>query len=105
MQNRLFLFLIGAGLNFSPSPKIVVPHSLVLNGVVIDSQTLTPVNNAHTYVVLGEEEMFTSVSGAYSFTTWQQLPIELTILHSDYKPIHLKITDASKREIIKLERR
>jgi hypothetical protein len=83
-------------------------HQLVpaiIEGSVINSKTNSPVGGAHAYIVLGEEEVFTSPAGEYRITSWQPLPVILTIARSNYETVQIKIGDTSKKQVIKLQQK
>ena len=76
---------------------------VVIEGLVINAKTLSPVGDAHAYIVLGEEEMLTSSRGEFHITSWQPLPVTLTITRKGYETIRLKINNPAEKQLIKLK--
>jgi hypothetical protein len=76
---------------------------IVIEGSVINAGNHSPVADAHAYIVLGEEEMLTSSKGEYRITSWEPLPVTLTITRKGYETIRLKINNPAEKQLIKLQ--
>lgn len=50
-----------------------------VTGVVLDGTTRKPLSRIHVFTRKGEEESFTNEQGVFRFTSWQQLPMEVTV--------------------------
>lgn len=87
-MQRLFLYIsciIGSSFQFPPA------RTTTVSGIVMDARYRTPVSDAHTYVVRGEEEGLTSSSGRFSFTITESDHLMLVVQHPEYEPMHLPI--------------
>lgn len=73
---------------------------LQLQGIVTDSETGKPVSKAYLYVTQGSEEILTNDKGEFELKTWQQLPLVLTIEHSDYVKEVIRVT--SDKPVLKI---
>jgi protocatechuate 3,4-dioxygenase beta subunit len=81
-------------------------HSqIVVQGTVLTEGSLRPVANAFVYTVSGEEETLTDTNGKFQFTTWQPMPIALTVEHRDFETAKIKVTRLPATEAIKLKRK
>lgn len=67
------------------------------------NETGQRIENAYVYIVSGEEESLSDKNGKFSITTWQQLPVTLVIEHPQYKKKTVRTSDASQKQVIKLE--
>lgn len=72
-------------------------------GQIIHTETGQRIENAYVYIISGEEESLTDKNGRFFITTWQQLPVTLVIEHPQYKKRKVRTTDASQKQVIKLE--
>ena len=78
---------------------------IVVQGTVLTEGTLKPVANAFVYTVSGEEEAVTDKNGNFKFTTWQSLPIDLTVEHRDFETSRVKVNSLPANQSIKLKRK
>ncbi len=74
-----------------------------ISGQIIHTDTGQRIENAYVYIVSGEEESLSDKNGKFSITTWQQLPVTLVIEHPQYKKKKVRTSDASQKQVIKLE--
>lgn len=74
-----------------------------ITGIIKNSTTDKSIENAYIYIVSGEEETLTNNKGAFTISTWQELPVNLIIEHPTYKTRKIRITDATEYQQIKLE--
>jgi hypothetical protein len=77
------------------------PHTIA--GAVKNSTTDNFIENVYVYITSGEEEALSNSKGAFTISTWQDLPVTLVIEHPVYKQKKIRITDASQYQLIKLE--
>ncbi len=81
-------------------------HSqIVVQGTVLTEGSLKPVPDAFVYTVSGEEEALTDKNGNFKFTTWQSMPIAITVEHRDFETIKIRVTSLPANEAIKLKRK
>jgi len=81
-------------------------HSqIVVQGTVLTEGSLKPVPDAFVYTVSGEEETLTDKNGNFKFTTWQSMPIALTVEHRDFETAKIKVTSLPATQAIKLKRK
>ncbi|MBC7848377.1 MAG: carboxypeptidase-like regulatory domain-containing protein [Chitinophagaceae bacterium] len=78
---------------------------LQLEGVVVDASTAKGVDRAHVYVVKGSEEILTNSRGEFTLNTWQELPVVITIEHSDFKTSVEKITGDNRKIRVRLAKK
>ena len=78
---------------------------IVVEGTVLTDSTLIPVADAFVYTVSGEEETLTDKSGRFKLTTWQSLPVAVTIEHRDFKTTTVNITKLPANQLIRLKRK
>jgi hypothetical protein len=76
---------------------------MVIEGKVITRHSSLPVKGAHVYITSGEEEDLTNNEGKYRITTWQSLPVTLTVEHKNYETVKLKISGNLKNQVIELK--
>jgi hypothetical protein len=57
---------------------------LQLEGTVVEAETGKPVEKVYLYVLKGTEEILTNSKGEFKLSTWQELPLTLTVEHKDY---------------------
>jgi uncharacterized LabA/DUF88 family protein len=77
------------------------PHTIA--GAVKNSATDKYIENVYIYITSGEEEALSNNKGAFTISTWQDLPVTLVIEHPVYKQKKIRITDASQYQLIKLD--
>jgi hypothetical protein len=77
------------------------PHTIA--GAVRNSATDKNIENVYIYITSGEEEALSNSKGAFTISTWQDLPVTLVIEHPVYKQKKIRITDASQYQLIKLD--
>jgi hypothetical protein len=77
------------------------PHTIA--GSVKNSATDKSIENVYIYITSGEEEALSNNKGAFTISTWQDLPVTLVIEHPIYKQKKVRITDASQYQNIKLD--
>jgi hypothetical protein len=81
-------------------------HSqIVVQGTVTVEGSLKPVADAFVYTVSGEEETLTDKNGNFKFTTWQPMPIAITVEHRDFETTKVRVTSLPANEVIKLKRK
>ena len=78
---------------------------IVVEGTVLTEGIQTPVVNAFVYTVPGEEETLTDKSGHFKLTTWQSLPVTVTVEHPDFKPAIIHVTKLPANQLIRLKRK
>jgi hypothetical protein len=83
-----------------PAPSVA---SVTVEGVVVNHSNSQPVSNIYLYIVKGEEEALTDDKGRFSITTWQSLPVTLTVDHIKYKRTTLVVKEPGKKQLIRLE--
>jgi hypothetical protein len=74
-----------------------------IEGAVKNSTTGKYIENVYIYITSGEEEALSNHKGAFTISTWQDLPVTLVIEHPVYKKQKIRITDASQYQLIKLD--
>lgn len=62
-----------------------------VQGTVLDAQSRKPVQGLHVFTAKGEEEGFTDAKGQFHFTSWQQLPLQVTVQQPDGKSKQVKV--------------
>jgi hypothetical protein len=77
------------------------PHTIA--GIVKNSANDKTIENVYIYITSGEEEALSNNKGAFTISTWQDLPVTLVIEHPVYKQKKVRITDASQQQLIKLD--
>lgn len=65
-----------------------------VRGLVLDACTKKPLSNVHVYAQKGEEEAFTDNNGGFKFSTWKQLPFELTVQQTGGGEKKVKVVSA-----------
>ena len=81
-------------------------HSqIVVQGTVLTEGTMKPVPDAFVYTVSGEEETLTDKNGNFKFTTWQSMPIAITVEHRDFETVKVRVTSLPATQAIKLRRK
>ena len=78
-------------------------NSAIIEGVVTDQQSNQPLKGAHVYVIDGEEESLTNSKGEFRIETWQKLPVKLTIAAKGYQTTQVTVSNAGKRQVIRLK--
>ena len=58
---------------------IVAFLPVTIDGVVVHAATNKPISGLHVFTKKGEEEAFTNSKGVFHFTSWQALPLIITI--------------------------
>src|SRR6185369_819800 len=76
---------------------------LTIRGSIIQSASNERIENAYLYVVQGEEEALSLRDGSFSLSTWKTLPVTLVAEHPKFKQTRVVITDASQKQVIKLD--
>jgi hypothetical protein len=84
--------------------KQVNNQQKIISGKIV-SGTNEGISSAYVYVVAGEEETLSISNGNFSLKTWQPLPLELVIEHSDFEKQKFVIKDARAPLTIKLSDR
>lgn len=74
----------------------VVPYKV--KGIVVNESN-KPVERVYISAVQGEEEALTDKNGNFTLTTWQSLPVTITIQHADYTSQQIVIRDTAQKEI------
>lgn len=64
---------------------------LTIEGVVLDATTKKPISRLHVFTKKGEEETFTNNEGVFSFTSWQSLPLVVTVQDPGGLEKHIKV--------------
>jgi hypothetical protein len=80
-------------------------HPLQLKGIVTDLQTGRPVSKVYLYVTQGSEEILTNDKGEFQLKTWQQLPVTLTIEHTDYVKEVIQVSSDTPALKIKIRKK
>ena len=78
---------------------------IVVQGTVLTEGSLKPVADAFVYTVSGEEETLTDKNGQFRFTTWQPMPLAVTVEHRDFKTTCIKVTTLPANQSIWLKRK
>jgi hypothetical protein len=78
-----------------------LPHTIT--GAVRNSSTGKYIGNVYLYITSGEEEALSNNKGAFTISTWQNLPVTLVIEHPLYKQKKIRITDESQYQLVKLD--
>ena len=101
IKRNIFLFSIAVTLfAFTAVQK---KSSVVIQGTVTANNN--PVSRAHVYVVDGEEEALTNSKGEFKITTWQTLPLTITIEHADYETQKVRVSNALQRQQVVLKKK
>lgn len=102
LKNSFFtLALFTAILGFSQTRK---EAPFIVEGKVIAESTGKPVQNAHVYILDGEEEALTNSDGEFRIQSWQKTPFKLTVKsYNTYRDASIVITDPSRRQVIRLK--
>jgi len=77
---------------------------VVIEGTVV-SEAQTPVADAFVYTVPGEEETLTDKTGRFKLTTWQSLPLTVTVEHRDFKTTVVNVTKIPANQLIRLKKK
>lgn len=104
MKNTLFSLLSILIMIFSYKEAVQVIPFTVEGSVAVQSNGM-PVAKAHVFVINGEEEVFTDEDGKFKFTTWQSLPVQVTVSHNDYEEQKVTISSAARKARVLLKRR
>jgi hypothetical protein len=78
---------------------------LLVQGTVVDVETGKPVNKAYLYIIQGSEEILSGNDGSFKISSWQKLPLTVTVEHADYEREVIKVTDASAPLKIRLRKK
>ena len=78
---------------------------IVVEGTVLTEGSLLPVANAFVYTVPGEEETLTDKNGKFKLTTWQPMPLAVTVEHRDFNTASIRITSLPANQSIRLKRK
>lgn len=78
---------------------------LQIQGTVVEAAGGKGVEKVHIYVLEGTEEVLSNAKGEFKLSTWQKLPVTITVAHSNYVTETLKVSDASERLQIKLRKK
>jgi hypothetical protein len=78
---------------------------IVVQGTVLTEGSLKPVAGAFVYTVSGEEEALTDKNGNFKFTTWQSLPLGITVEHRDFETTRVKVTTLPATQSIWLKKK
>lgn len=84
----IFLVMLLSYKNMEHNPPIQ------LSGIVLDAHTRKPLPQLHVYASKGEEEAFTNERGAFQFTSWQELPLTITVRGNDKKDKQVRVDSA-----------
>jgi hypothetical protein len=104
MKDTLFSLLSILIMIFSYKEAVqIIPFTV--EGTVAVQDEGTPVPRAHVFVINGEEEIFTDDKGKFRFTTWQNLPVQVTISHTDYEEQKVTIRSAARKAQVLLKKR
>ncbi|WEK38145.1 MAG: carboxypeptidase-like regulatory domain-containing protein [Candidatus Pseudobacter hemicellulosilyticus] len=87
---------------FSTS-EIYPAKPATIHGNIVNHVTGKSIENAYIYIVSGEEESLSDKEGAFSISTWQELPVTLVIEHPQYKQKKISTKDSQKKQLIRLE--
>ena len=91
----LFIFAV-----YSPA---VQQDVVLIEGKVVAQANGKPVNNAHVFVVDGEEEAMTNAKGEFSIRSWQKAPFRLTVeKHDQYQKEIIVVANPSQKQTIRL---
>lgn len=78
---------------------------IVVQGNVLTEDSLKPVAGAFVYTVSGEEEAVTDKNGNFKFTTWESLPISVTVEHQNFETVNVKVSTFPVNQSIRLKRK
>ncbi|WP_132053725.1 carboxypeptidase-like regulatory domain-containing protein [Pseudocnuella soli] len=84
----IMLIMLLSYKNIEHNPPIEV------TGIVLDAHTRKPLPQLHVYASKGEEEAFTNDKGAFQFTSWQELPLTITVRGNDKKDKQVRVDSA-----------
>jgi hypothetical protein len=77
----------------------------VIEGRVLDENGNKPLNDAHVYILDGEEEALTNNKGEFKIRSWQKAPFKLTVeKYNGYQKQIIVITDPSQKQVIRLKK-
>lgn len=76
---------------------------VTITGSIIQNASNERIENAYLYVVPGEEETLSAKDGSFSLATWKSLPVTLVAEHPKFKRTKVTVTDASQKQLIKLD--
>ena len=101
LKNALFsVSLFAAVLGSSELRKAPV----TIEGKVVAESTNKPIQNAHVFILDGEEEALTNSEGEFRIQSWQKTPFKLTVKsYNQYRDASIVITDPSRRQVIRLK--
>lgn len=83
--------------------EIYPARPYTIEGAVKNSASGKSIENVYIYITSGEEEALSNSKGAFTISTWQELPVTLVIEHPVYQKQKIRITDASQFQLIKLD--
>lgn len=78
---------------------------LIVEGKVVEAVTNKPVTDAYIYITRGEEEAISLKDGSFILKTWQNLPVECTIEHKDFKEKKIIVKEKTHKLVIYLSPR
>ncbi|MES1219545.1 MAG: carboxypeptidase-like regulatory domain-containing protein [Bacteroidota bacterium] len=78
---------------------------IVVQGNVLTEDSLKPVAGAFVYTVSGEEEAVTDKNGNFKLTTWESLPVSVTVEHQNFETLNVKATTFPVNQSIRLRRK
>lgn len=94
--------LIALPAYFLLTSAIVPERPYAIAGAVTNSASGKYIENVYIYITSGEEEALSNNKGAFTISTWQELPVTLVVEHPVYKKQKVRITNASQYQLIKL---
>lgn len=65
---------------------------ITIDGVVLDVVSHKPISSLHVFTKRGEEEAFTNDQGSFHFSSWEPLPLVITIQEPGGNEKHVKVT-------------
>ena len=104
MKNRLLSLPITLAMLLTYHDSIRLSQ-IVVEGVVLSEGSLKPIPDAYVYTVSGEEEVLTDKQGRFKLTTWQALPLSLTVEHNNFETLKVRVTNLPANQSIKLKRK
>jgi hypothetical protein len=78
---------------------------IVVEGTVLSEGSLKPVADAYVYTVSGEEEVLTDKQGKFKLTTWQSLPLSITVEHYSFETLKVRVNTVPANQSIRLKRK
>jgi CarboxypepD_reg-like domain len=81
----VFLFLITVQTMILRYAEIGNYLPILFKGRVIEAGSNRPIKGAHVYIIQGEEEAFTSSNGEFELKTMNKLPVDIIVVHKDFR--------------------